>query len=93
LDYFAGDYYCEGINSNSLKNEDFIVRSSKFTVNVVGKPQFLNEKDIVLGYRNSNTRIEQEFCSDPPPTNIQWEYGGSVQHKIEYALLIFSNTI
>ncbi len=35
---FLGDYYCEGFNHNVLINKDFIVRSAKFTVNIIGKP-------------------------------------------------------
>lgn len=40
--YLSGDYYCHGINYNSILNKEITVPSSKFAINVVGKPLFLN---------------------------------------------------
>ena len=76
-----GDYYCEGINE--IKDKQNKVRPPKIAVNVRGKPQFLKDKESVIGYQSTNTIIEQIFCSDPAPTSVEWSYGGSIQHTLE----------
>lgn len=63
------------------------------TVDVVGKPQFLKKKDEIVGYQNTNTHIVKEFCSDPPPTSVEWLYDGLVHYSIEYVHSIYHNFI
>ncbi|UXI19888.1 uncharacterized protein NH340_JMT05831 [Sarcoptes scabiei] len=72
-----GDYYCHGINYNSILNKEITVPSSKFAINVVGKPLFLNEHKTVIGYRGLDTKLEQSFCSDPHPDKVYWIYGSN----------------
>ncbi|KPM10958.1 kin of IRRE-like protein 1-like protein [Sarcoptes scabiei] len=75
--YLSGDYYCHGINYNSILNKEITVPSSKFAINVVGKPLFLNEHKTVIGYRGLDTKLEQSFCSDPHPDKVYWIYGSN----------------
>jgi hypothetical protein len=70
-----GHYYCEALNHNSITNKEVVVRSSKITVDVHGKPAIIQKNEVTYGYRGTNTDIEQLFCSDPPPTAVYWTYG------------------
>lgn len=78
---FLGDYYCQG--QNAVDGNVITVESTKIAVDVTGKPQFLNGNEPIVGYQNTNTIIEADFCSDPPPKHIEWVYDGITQHKIE----------
>lgn len=78
-----GEYYCRGKNHISLTSEEGIAMSNRLIVDIVGKPQFLQQRETLEGYQNTNTRIEKIFCSDPPPTKVQWIYDGSIQHNVE----------
>lgn len=76
-----GGYYCDG--RNEIAGEENIVKSQKIVVDVIGKPQFLNLNEPVVGYQNTVTVIEAFFCSDPPPKHVEWMYDGLTQHTIE----------
>lgn len=78
-----GEYYCRGKNHISLTSEEGIAMSNRLIVDIVGKPQFLQQRETLEGYQNTNTRIEKIFCSDPPPTKVQWIYDGSIQHNVD----------
>ncbi|XP_075586482.1 kin of IRRE-like protein 1 isoform X2 [Dermatophagoides farinae] len=72
-----GSYYCQGINYNWILNKENMVPSSQFAVNIVGRPLFINDKKTVTGYRGLDTKVEQSFCSDPPPDQVYWIYGSN----------------
>ncbi|OTF76852.1 kin of IRRE-like protein 1-like protein [Euroglyphus maynei] len=72
-----GSYYCQGINYNWILNKENMVPSSQFAVNIVGRPLFIKDKKTVIGYRGLDTKIEQSFCSDPPPNQVYWIYGSN----------------
>jgi hypothetical protein len=70
-----GHYYCEGLNHNVLIDKDFVVRSAKFTVDIIGKPAVIQNPGAIQGYRSAITDVEQLFCSDPLPTSVYWRFG------------------
>lgn len=35
------------------------------------------DKKTVTGYRGLDTKVEQSFCSDPPPDQVYWIYGSN----------------
>lgn len=37
-----GDYYCEATNYNKLEDKNNIVRSTKFSVDIFGKPNIIH---------------------------------------------------
>ena len=74
-----GAYYCEGrnynYNSNSSSNVISVASSSKISLDVVGKPMFFDEHEIVFGYTGMQTQLVQRFCADPTPKRIYWLVG------------------
>lgn len=50
-----------------------------FNLNKYYMTQLNHQKDkkTVTGYRGLDTKVEQSFCSDPPPDQVYWIYGSN----------------
>ncbi|XP_013787845.2 carcinoembryonic antigen-related cell adhesion molecule 5-like isoform X2 [Limulus polyphemus] len=74
---FQGRYICEA--RNYIKGIEYKVQSEEIKLDVTGRPQVITDmtvtKDTVVVEKNEDATISVEFCSDPKPDRVFWEWG------------------
>lgn len=76
----AGTYTCDGRNYNRKLGREDRQQPQSMSVEVYGRPEFLQPERIVTASLGFDTLVTQTFCSNPFPSRVFWVYNQQEKH-------------